>query len=222
MIESVLLSIADLLDSMLHGGLITIYVGAKRKRFQVHKKLLASHNYWAKKVSGTVRSLWRQSDDPAFWDLFVNWLYRGNIKEISWDDEGKAQVQARLYVVLSLTAATWGIRELQNMVMDRLRERTTCELGWFPRSVIRRIYQTGEKSPLRSYAVDSFISKSYLWNAGERMEVLRSHLDYENNCFVIECFDAASRAASRYKIRDPDKKVGCHYHQHEDGKNCMA
>ena len=140
-------------------------------------------------------------------------------------DEDAAQDQAQNYIDLYLRAETWAIPELQNTIIDRLRARTTCALGWFPRTVIKKIYAgTTAGYTLRCYVVDSFISKSYFWNddfeKGGRAAQLKLQLDYGNQVFVLECYEAIFKAAAKSKIRNPDKRVGCAYHKHKGGKKC--
>ena len=71
---------------MLTGGIITIYVGTKGKEYQVHRGHLASIEYWRKYLDSNLAEdsqiVHLPEQHPGSWDLFVNWLYRGNLKEL--------------------------------------------------------------------------------------------------------------------------------------------
>ena len=164
-------------------------------------------------------------EHPKVWDLFVNWLYRGSLKDICVENEDIARNQVIQYVILYTQAEYWAIPALQNKIMDKLRAWTPGIWNWSTRYMIHCIYKnTPRHTPLRSYVVDSFLSKSSLWDAdcenGRRAAQLKSHLDYGNKEFVIECYEALMQLTPKSKFRAPDSKIECTYHKHEDGKRC--
>ena len=162
---------------------------------------------------------------PDIWDLFVNWLYRGSLKDICVEDV--ANLQAIQYIILYTQAEDWVIPALQNKIMDKLRAWTTGIWDCFPCDcdVIQHIYErTPRDSPLRFYVVDSFLSKSSLWDAdcedGGRATRLKSQLDCGNQEFVLECYEALMQLTPKSKLRAPDRKKGCTYHKHRYGEKC--
>ena len=214
---------------MLTGGVVTIYVGPKRKEYQVHKGLLASCERWRiyldAKLTEDSQTVHLPRHRADIWDPFVNWLYRGSLKDICVENEDMAKTQMRQNVNLYVQAELWAIPALQNWIMDNLRARPTSSWDWPTRKLIQRVYKyTHRDSPLRSYFVDSFLSKSSLWDAecedGGTAARLKSQLDCGNQEFVLECYKALVQLTPKSKLRAPDRKMGCTYHKHEDGERC--
>ena len=52
------------------------------------------------------------------------------------------------------------------------------------------------------------------------MARLKSQLDYDNQEFVLECFEALMQFTPKSKLCAPDRKTACTYHKHEDGEEC--
>ena len=216
-------------QSMLTGGVVTIYIGPKRKEYQVHRGLLASHEYWSKyldsKLAEDSQIVHLPEQYPDTWDLFVNWLYRGSLKDICVENEDMAKDQAILYILLYTSAEKWAIPALQNKIMDKLHAWTTSIWYWFSDCWTRLVYEaTPRDSPLRCYLVDSVLAQSSLWEAdyenGGRTAQLKSQLDFGNQEFVLECFEALMQLTPKAKLRAPDRKSACTYHKHKDRKKC--
>ena len=214
---------------MLTGDIITIYVGPKRKKYQIHKDLLASYEHWRKRLDSKLikdsQKMYLPECDPDVWDVFVNWLYRGGLKDICLQDEDMAKVQMGKYIQLYIHAEHWTIRALQNKIMDKFCAGTISSWDWSPCNVIQRIYKnTPEDSPFRCFVVDTFLLQSSLWDAdcedGGRAARLKSHLEHGNHEFVLECFEALMQLTSKSTLRAPDRETGCTYHKHEDGEKC--
>ena len=166
-------------------------------------------------------------------ELLIKWLYCKRFQAISTTDEMIAKQEATTCIRLYLRACTWGMSELRNALMDRLKVRETCEDGYFPRTLIKEIYEnTGPHSPLRSYIVDSFIHKGIEWDEDAladpaiskylltRKTALKKQMDAGNQDFVLDCYEALFQLCPKSKIRNPDRKTGCVYHEHEGGLTC--
>ena len=214
--------------SMLTGGVITIYVGPKRKEYQIHKDLLTSCEYWRRYLDLELdedSEMYLRLERPEVWILFVNWLYRGSLKDICMEDKDVAKAQVKQYVWLYIKAEQWAIPALQNKIMDRLTAWTIDIWDCFTCENIDLIYKNiSGGSPLRSYVVDSFLTQSSLWDAdsekGGRAARLKSQLDSGNKQFALECFEALMQLISRSELLAPGRKIGCTYHKHEDGEKC--
>ena len=230
------------LRSCLIGDMIRVYVGPKRKRYSVHKALLAQHDWFRSRIYYFDSDLSRDHinldlEDPEVFELLISWLYRKNLMAISTTNEKVAKKEATIYLNLYLRACEWDMHELQNALMDRVRVRTTCEYGFFPRKLVDKIYKsTSPASPLRSYIVDSFIFKGVRWDEARglvdledpasiltRKRALKRQLDAGNQEFVLECYEALFKLCAKSRIRDPDRKTGCVYHSHVAAdKTCRA
>ena len=206
--------------------MITIYVGPERKDYQIHKRLLASYKYWRRQLDPEDAQIMHlPHHSPDTWDHFVNWLYRGSLRDICVEKD-IAETQAEQYVYLYSQAERWAIPALQNKIMDKICAWTTRSSDWPPCNLIDYMYEhTVRGSPLRSYVVDSLLSKSSLWDAecenGGRVAELETQLDYGNHKFVLECFETVMQSTSKSKLRAPDRNKGCTYHKHEDGEKCI-
>ena len=243
-----LLSRLTKMQSYLIGDTIRVYVGPKRKRYTVHKALLTQHEYFSEKIYHSAAKTSSRScidlleEDPRVFELLISWLYRKTVKAISTDDEEIAKKEVGVYICLYFKACIWDMHELQNALMDRIRARPTCELGYFPPRLIKLIYDvikifcgdTKPLCPLRSYIVDSFIYKGMKWNEGNgptdphdgdciltRKRALKAQMDAGNHEFVLDCYEALFQLCAKSKIRDPDRKTGCLYHKHKEGERCL-
>ena len=222
--------------------MIKLYVGPKGKQYSVHVTLLTEYEWFRKKIfpygdnSASRYSISLVKEDPEAFELLLIWLYRKTLKAISTTDEEVAQREAALYISLYLRAGDWKILELQDALIDELRLRKTCEHGFFPRKLIKKIYErTKSPSPLRSYIVDSFLHKGIKWNERARLtdpvtarlnltrkRALKNQLDAGNQDFVLDCYEALFQLCARSKIRDPDRRTGCVYHRHVEAGKCPS
>ena len=215
--------------SMLTGDIITIYVSPKRKKYQIHKGLLASYEHWKKRLDSKLikgsQSMYLPECDPDIWDIFVNWLYRGGLKDVCLEDGDPVKARIGQYLHLYFDAEHWTIPALQNTIMDKFCVGTISSWEWTPCNVIQRIYQSTPKdSPLRCYVVDSFLLKSSLSDAdcedGGRAARVKLHLEFGNHEFVLECYEALMQLTPKSQLREPHMKTGCKYHKHESGDEC--
>ena len=222
--------------------MIKLYVGPEGKQYSVHVTLLTEYEWFRKKIfpygdnSVSRNCISLVKEDPEAFELLLIWLYRKTLKAISTTDEEVAQREAALYISLYLRACAWKIFELQDALIDELRLRKTCEYGFFPRKLIKKIYEsTKSPSPLRSYMVDSFLHKGIKWNEGARLadpvtgsliltrkRALKNQLDAGNQDFVLDCYEALFQLCARSKIRDPDRRTGCVYHRHVEAGKCPS
>lgn len=225
--------------SYLVGDTIKLYVGPKSKCYVVHEALLTQHEWFSERIHRTTTPspdyLSLLKEDPKVFELLISWLYRKKLNAISTIDEEVAEEEVTLYVGLYLRACEWDMHELQNALIDRMRTRPTCRLGFFPRRLIKTIYEnTKSLSPLRSYIVDSFIYKGIQWEEGAGIEApydgchiltrkraLKHQWDAGNQDFVLDCYEAIFQLCAKSKIRDPGRRTGCVYHTHEEGGKCQ-
>ena len=190
---------------------MTVYVGPKRKRYSIHKALLVQYQWFRQQmycysdsdlISRDEISLLQE--DPKIFEMLIIWLYRRKFKAISTTNEETAKEEAKQSIDLYLRAYVWGMQELQNALMDRLRVRRTCPYGFFPQSFIKKVYENTEpESPLRSYIVDGFVQTLNGWHEGAGLEqdltsehsiltqtnALKTHLEAGNHAFVLDCYE---------------------------------
>ena len=192
----------------------------------MHRGLLAPNEYWRtyldSKLAEDSEIVHLPQQRPKTWDLFVNWLYRGSLKDICVENEDAAKKQAIQYILLYTRAEEWAIPALQNKIMDKLHAWTPPIWHWFADDVTSHAYEaTPRDSPLRSYLVDCFLNHSSLLEADcGRGAQLKFQLDYGNQEFVLECFEALMQLTPKSKLCAPNRKIACTYHKHEYGKRC--
>ena len=220
------------------GDLITVYVGTEDKSFEIHRALLASAcDFFRQEVQeiephvpvGQINCPLLELDfeeyEPIAFELFVNWLYRKTLPALDGSSETRAKEQVRHYTTLYLMAESWSLAPLKNLIIDTIKARQTCDYGWFPTDLIKRIYAATPKgSPLRRYIVDSLFSKRFtsVWGEVERTKALMEQADAGNVEFLLECCEGLFGMAykSRMRYRDPLWRDRCFYHEHEVGVSC--
>ena len=224
------------------GGMITVYVGPKSKRYAIHEPLLAQYEWFRKEINASSDaaspdSITLIAEDPKIIELLITWLYRKTLKAISTIDENVAKEEATAYVDLYLRACAWEIRELQNSIMDRLRARQVHSNVLSTHS-ITKIYLSQKpwsleaRSALLSYTDAKFVylviklnedrSRLYPIDASPALILkpeLHSLLDDGDRAFVEDYVGAIFQLYTS-PISNPDKRTGCHYHKHKEGEAC--
>lgn len=161
--------------------------------------------------------------DERTFNLFNYWLRNKTLDELSLEFEEEAKKTMLEYLELYFKATEWGIQDLENLIMDRFRQRPTCGDGYFPCFLITKIYDnTDPGAPLRRFIVDSFIFKSRGWNQNHLKDSFNRHSEKGNNAFLLDCYSAALELAAD-KVFDAEcdmESPGCKYHNHRDGIEC--
>ena len=161
--------------------------------------------------------------DPNIFALFEKWLYSRTLADLSEDDEEEAKDLLRQYLEMYFLATIWNVQDLENLIMDKIRDRHTCEDGYFPRSLIKSVYENTEPgSVLREYVADSFLYKSVLWGKEVRHELIKRHLDYGNTDFVYETIVAFDDVEDLLDILHPNRDMDRGYHNHREGRECKV
>lgn len=214
------------------GDLVIVYVGPKRKRFRIHRDLLASASEFFRQKVKPYHDLRRgpfliylADYDPIVFELFVNWLYRKTLPALDEHSEVRAKEQVGHYITLYLMAESWSIAPLKNLIIDTIKARQTCNNGWFPTDLIKRIYAATPKgSPFRRYIVDYFLFKTStsVWGEAELAKALKKQVDAGNVEFLLECYEGLFLMAYKSKMRnrDPGRRGRCFYHEHGVGVSC--
>ncbi|KAL9118874.1 MAG: hypothetical protein Q9187_004574 [Circinaria calcarea] len=109
--------------SLITSAIVTLYVGPKRKQYSPHKDLLCRIVPWFSKAllgdaseESKANEMYLPSHDPAAFDLFVLWLYRGK------DGLSEPTVGIGGHVNLYILAEEWSLTTLQNSLIDVLAD----------------------------------------------------------------------------------------------------
>ena len=101
--------------------------------------------------------------DPNIFVIFGKLLCSGYLADLSEDDEEEAKDLLHLYLEMYFLATFLNVQDLENLIMDKIRDRHTCEDGYFPHFLIKSVYENTEPgSVLREYVADRFLYKSVL------------------------------------------------------------
>ena len=216
---------------LLQGNIICVHVGPKRKCYKVHQAVLEAHGLFKERIystgnqthpTGAMTPCLYIDYEPTLFEMLIQWLYRGTLPAVNMDDESIAKHQVTNLVNLYLKAQVLAMPALLDAIIDRLRARETCRLGWFPSNLIKLIYQSsGTHLPLRRYIVNSFLYKTSQWvdddddDDDSLDEALRDQLDAGNTEFVRECYIALYKKCKNIVFEDPNKEPERTYHHGE-------
>ena len=209
------------ISRLLGHHLVNISVGATRKVYRVHRKLLCHHSeYFRLRFQDPQRStapeefVLPDTEETTF-NLLVNWLYRGSFNH---DPVGIN----RLYLLYYL-AEKLGIPRLENMVMDLIRERYRTHpkvvLSYPGIERIHQVYgQTTANSPLRRFVV-----QAAWWTIVRDGASVKKYIDGSdvNGEFVRDFLKAMQKKVGANDV-DPRSCVPCTFHTHEDGSKCIT
>ena len=117
-----------------------------------------------------------------------------------------------------------GLRSLQNLAMDCIREYTATEgLSTTTERCDRVFERTKPGSPLRMLLVHQFL---FSWSSMKKssqlaQSALRARLRMKNGeAFMMELFEAVRRKCGKSGWKCPNDKTGCYFHLHEEGEDC--
>ena len=124
-------------------------------------------------------------------DLFMTWVEDDVLPNLYPGDDERAKSVLPVYVKLYAFASDMHFNNLNNEIMDKLRDRCSWPGDHFPIYLVKLVYKsTPPNSPLRHYLVDTFIFRTKKWTALRRVQLLRDH--DATNCphnrqFVQDC-----------------------------------
>ena len=112
-----------MITSLITSAIVTLYVGPKRKQYSAHKDLLCRIVPWFSKPllsnaseESKANEIYLPDRDPAAFDLFVLWLYRGK------DGLSEPTVSIGGHINLYILAEEWCLTTLQNSLIDVLAD----------------------------------------------------------------------------------------------------
>jgi hypothetical protein len=218
---------------------VTLYVGAKRKKFQVHKKLLCDRSSFQKAFSGdsnfkeaTEGIMHLPEDDPATFDRIINWLYRDQLPVyLEKAEDRHPRSFHRSLIDMFLFAEKHCINVLANRAMDLMQD-INLKVNTIPDlEEIRHVYSNShDKSKLRLYVA---AAACYLFSFGIDINYQRK-LNRSDSKLAREIPDyGADFIQVQYELEfmlpekprvDPRKRSGkngidpCYFHTHSNGE----
>ncbi|KAI5251711.1 putative autophagy protein Apg5 [Aureobasidium subglaciale] len=139
-------------------SLVTVEVGAEKKRFTIHKNLLCFYSdYFRGAFNGNFKEANEKKISLPDEDLGLFWIFHGFIytnRLCDTDDKAGSDIQSRVLIKLWFFGDKYLAPAFQNMAMDCLIKRIN-ENGLKTNVVIKNIYNnTMSGSPLRKVVVD--------------------------------------------------------------------
>jgi hypothetical protein len=149
--------------------IVTIYVGAKRKTFKLHKNLLCDRSdYFSKALNGGFQKgqaeMYLPEDDPTPFGHLVNYFYRDALPQFPCNQypgnpEGCGNYVVRILCALFFLAEKLCMNELSNKTLDTIQDLFKEYHRTFDGEEIRSIYSsTHQKSKLRMYVALKYLS----------------------------------------------------------------
>ena len=223
---------------LLSGEAVNIFVGAKRKCFVVHKALIsASCIYFKRAISRSEENgvssdgYYLPDDDAEVFHLFHTWLYSHKLRPITKicrEREGEFEddhvASTNMYFELYFMTEARGLRDLQNLTIDRIREYYALEDIIAGSKRCEQVYQkTKPGSPIRNLMVQQFLS---IWLSKRQCGVeaesaLRARLRMKHGVnFMVDLFEAMRQKLGKRSWGYPNEGNNCVFHFHEPGRKC--
>ncbi|KAL8904063.1 MAG: hypothetical protein Q9207_003524 [Kuettlingeria erythrocarpa] len=222
--------------------MVNIFVGQKKKRYNIHRALLCSTSpvfqahFGDVEIKHPTNDMYLPQHDPQAFEMFVNFLYRQSLPEIvpqtvttNTNRQPGAPTDvdsANLDVLLNLhfMSSDWSLPGLQNATLDHISRYVTKASVLFRHRQITTIYERikSPEAPLRRFAVDHFVHSVMKKSVGARtrQSYLANRSKIDNSAFLYEVIEAMI-GAKRYPVPvDPEKNGPCAYHEHPDGVRC--
>lgn len=210
------------------GPIVTACVGEEGQPFHVHEQRLCDRSPFFTKAfqkewkEGQERTIPLPDDDPGVFDLYVQWIYRGQI--FSRMPRAEFRLLDREMELL-IDAYIFGEKiqdsNYQDAVLDSLLAYTNTRdekgVRWFPTgALVRKAYQkTPASSPLRRLLVDMHNRSGHKEWVGD-----------DNNSVEFLADLVREMYATRTQPQSPDPTgVGensCSYHHHGNDRACYS
>ena len=235
---------------------MTAIVGAEKRKFLLHKNLLADRcDFFSAAFGGQFaeseqKSIQLPDIDPAEFELFVDWLYRGTLEPIrpngmdasvfgntcktEADEKIRFKIEEGLereewpYHRLYYMAERWCLDELKNLAMDQIRSfhyESEILLGF---EFFQPAYEnTREGSPMRKY-ITTYAMHLIFEEENSSDEIVKeffSSLSFQTEDSARDLLrDVFIGLRQRFNSpEDPDDAAErCKYHDHADGKRCSG
>jgi hypothetical protein len=209
---------------------VTIYVGAKRKAFKIHKKLLCEQSdYFSKAFNGRFQEangeMYCPEDNPTAFSYFVNYVYWNVLPKLPPKD-ATDKYEYDYYCGLSglfFLAEKLCMNELGNKTMDAIQDHQRIYERFISCKGLVDIYRdTHENSKLRAFGLLSY-TKNQMNQTNSKKdlakaeEMLSSVPEIAKDFFLFQL--------KHTKLLDPDvrsiKGYGkCFFHTHAEGETC--
>lgn len=210
-----------------------IYVGKEKKKWTLHRNLLCHHSSYFEhefvnnevskaKKPGENQRLDLPEDDPAGFELFVKWLYQGQLDDVSQYSEEKKYDYSVACHKLYMICDRFDISALRNISIDQYR-RGLLEAQLVPDAdEINDIYrQSPVGSPFRRLMTQ--IAARQIMDPDSDKDAETYRACFENNPdFAVDMVNAIKIGTGGVLFDDPTGGEECDYHGHARGQFCST
>ncbi|CAD6441483.1 fb9c511d-125a-416a-99e0-912d3ab13f02 [Sclerotinia trifoliorum] len=212
--------------------IVTLYVGSKRKKYIVHKRILCDQSeFFDAGFNGgfkeaTEGKMYLPEDDPIAVADLIEYLYRGSLPRCR-EDGGSEKVRNLYYLAEKI-----GLLSLMDKLMDLLavpRIQQTGHLVGYGSNAIKEIYDhTHEGSKLRLFV--TAVNVFRLRDRGNEKDWMsdRAKLLHSNPEFFHDVFKLVGKHGKKVWVEKSEGKAfvtafeQCYFHVHGPDKECYA
>ncbi|THV48588.1 hypothetical protein BGAL_0239g00100 [Botrytis galanthina] len=154
------------LGKVLGNELVTITIGKEKQKFTLHKRLLCeSVEYFRAAFSGfresQSSSMDMPEDNPEAFELFIHWLYRGEVRSAT------KLTDVDQFLQLYIFAEKLCLNELANKTMDAI-QAISDDLDESPQCSLEQLdgvwRNTSSESPLRKWLIRILVYDVWAWD----------------------------------------------------------
>ncbi|KAI9675665.1 MAG: hypothetical protein M1817_001032 [Caeruleum heppii] len=228
------MSVEDI-ASFIKSPLVDLYVGGERRHWLVHHDLLCFHSsFFETALKGhfeesASRKVEFPDDDPAVFELFIQWLYSGSIGRAIKPSTDKAYAfeLAQSCFALWILCDKLGTPRAKNAAVDTFRRSLFYSEKVLSQSTFLKFCtEAAPQSPFRRllghWVAWLIHNKKNAATAKDRDMHIDSITegDSVDGVFVAHLIKALRDNISQYSYSSPLEKIGCFYHQHVEGEVC--
>ncbi|KAI9877288.1 MAG: hypothetical protein M1830_004328 [Pleopsidium flavum] len=194
------------IHELLTENMIDFYVGAKRKRYHWHRKLVCHFSRYLNdlfngtKTEAAKSELYLTEHSPETFDLLASWLYRGTLAPIGISTTDHV---CEAYVHLFALAEEWQMHTLHCLVMKLIHQFFRESRLFASTTLIKTAYEsTVEPSPIRVFLAAQAahqLSSHRVYLDDHWREKLNVHCDFKTD--VLECLIVEME--NRVTVQDP-------------------
>lgn len=218
---------------LLSGPMVDIYVGKERKHWSIHRNLLCHHSpYFETELLGHEvpkkqdregsNKLELPEDDPRGFELFVKWLYQGQLDDVSDLNDNDKYEYAVACHKLYLLSSKFSMPHLSNLAIDAYRQNLNAAHLVPDADEINDIYRSSPPgSPFRRLMTK--IAARQIMDPEIDKDAESYRAAFENNPdFAVEMVNAIRYMSGGMLFDNPTDGQECDWHDHHDGTDCQG
>lgn len=205
------------------GPRVNIYVGSKRKYYQIHQRFLSETSRFFKSIlkhdfkEKSDNEISLSEEDPAVFDRFVRWAQYRKMMVSTPCNSNTCKRTLELYVMADKFCA----EELKNEAVDEVRKYyETCK------AEISHLRYIMDNTPSSSNETRRLLVKSLAFDIATIGLYTMKEWDKELEDVLKDdgelTFEVLDAVAEQYwgGLKDPAKIAGCFCHEHKDTPKC--